>query len=880
MRTLTKRLCGDLLVREGRRRRARPRAAPPASARRVACGRRPPTRVSSPRACSAQPGEPSSSNAAAACSSVFARGAPLAQPALRASEAEQRARAIEAEAERAVGVAASASAVRRVLAVAPGGEPTSAAQRSPSPGPTGWSRLGELAQAIRHGLRLLELAEVDERLDEIRRDRERARARRRPRAGGAPRRPRQALLGRARGRPRAAPDALRARRLEDVPVEPGPLGPRDGVGGPPLASRREAAAGGGERAAAVVARPDEQLAVAVPLVEQSRGLVPVAARSSSSQRCRRWSAYEIGSPRSSATESSRPASRAPPRRARARRGADRRRAPARRRGTGRVRDLVEALAEVVDRASAEAARPGERVQGGTLDLRPRVASRLDRLERPLFASRIRSTRATASFATSRSGRSRAAVRRARSRPARARGSARCRRCSRRCRCSGAGRPSRGLARGQRLEPRREQLGQPHLLACDVEVVGQGEQPRVRSSGSAVRRSACSARTTRPARAPRQRPAAAAGRPAASSSSGSSVASARCKARSSSSATTRARARRAARAARAASTAAGGRGQQRVRRAHAVALDDEQPGVDGGVDGAVDRRSPRAAPGRRSPLSATASSSLRTGAGKRRRACRAGPRRRRAPASPRPSPGGPCSASVRPSSSANSGLPRVASTIRRRSGRRTFSPDARAAAARSRKGRGGRSQPLGRAALEGPLELRRRRPGRLREQEADGLAVETARGEGERLGRGGIEPLEVVHGDDQRPAARERPQHVEQPERDRARLGRRRRSGGRAAARRRARAAAARAERRRRPRRRPRAGRSARRRRAAPRRRSRGRTAPAAPLARGVDRRLPERRLADARLALEHERGRTAGASPSQRSIAPSCRSDTGTASQT
>ena len=58
-----------------------------------------------------------------------------------------------------------------------------------------------------------------------------------------------------------------------------------------------------------------------------------------------------------------------------------------------------------------------------------------------------------------------------------------------------------------------------------------------------------------------------------------------------------------------------------------------------------------------------------------------------------------------------------------------------------------------------------------EQEDDRLVPEPASGEGERGGGGRIEPLDVVDGDEERPASGQRSQRVEQTDGDRLRLGR-------------------------------------------------------------------------------------------------------------
>jgi hypothetical protein len=168
-------------------------------------------------------------------------------------------------------------------------------------------------------------------------------------------------------------------------------------------------------------------------------------------------------------------------------------------------------------------------------------------------------------------------------------------------------------------------------------------------------------------------------------------------------------------------------------------------------------------------------------------------------------------------------------------------------------------PLGPVPLERPLELRRK-PRELREQEADGLGVDAAGREREHLARRRVEPLEVVDRDDHRRRAGERAQQVEQPERDRVRLGRR--TGGHGPQQR---------DLERQPLRRRQCGerllldpvdqvdergegelrlRAAR----------TGREYPAPTCPRGRDRRLPQRRLADAGVALENEDGGAAAGS--------------------
>ena len=152
-----------------------------------------------------------------------------------------------------------------------------------------------------------------------------------------------------------------------------------------------------------------------------------------------------------------------------------------------------------------------------------------------------------------------------------------------------------------------------------------------------------------------------------------------------------------------------------------------------------------------------------------RVCRAGARPRRARAAPRRSPAGLRRPRLRPSSSANNGLPSVASTILRRSCRCRL--------------RSSRSASMRRVAprLSGPTSTRfsgasARSTGAVPagppgEHEDDGAVVQAPRGEGERVAGGGVQPLEVVDGDQQRAVRRERAQRVPEAERDRAAVGR-------------------------------------------------------------------------------------------------------------
>ena len=174
----------------------------------------------------------------------------------------------------------------------------------------------------------------------------------------------------------------------------------------------------------------------------------------------------------------------------------------------------------------------------------------------------------------------------------------------------------------------------------------------------------------------------------------------------------------------------------------------------------------------------------------------------------PIAGRPPAASVRPSSSANSGLPSVASATRRSSGRETLTPEPPGEQPRvGVEVERADVEPRERAAAERALE-RSHAARAAGEQEADLHAVEPPRGEAQGLGGRRVEPLQVVDRDQHRPCGRQRPQPVEQAERDRpgsgaSAAGSRRSSATSSAA------PAARAARRACPRRRRRRGRSAR-----------------------------------------------------------------------
>ena len=168
--------------------------------------------------------------------------------------------------------------------------------------------------------------------------------------------------------------------------------------------------------------------------------------------------------------------------------------------------------------------------------------------------------------------------------------------------------------------------------------------------------------------------------------------------------------------------------------------------------------------RRSPLSATASSSRR--AGPDSRATRVPSMSSTASGTGMSSPisGGPCSTSVRPTSSANSGLPSVDSTIRRSSCRDRLSPsrsDSRRRVAPRLSGPTSRRSSALRSSARSRAD---RRPGRLASRKPTALVLEPASRERERVRRRTIEPLDVVDRDQQRPAGGQRAQPIQQAER--------------------------------------------------------------------------------------------------------------------
>ena len=585
-------------------------------------------------------------------------------------------------------------------------------------------------------------------------------------------------------------------------------------------------------------------------------------RSSSWHRWRRCSAYEYDSPRSSATASSsgqrarascvspRQTSRWP-----ATRSGDKARYGPRPRRRGTARRGRRA-------AVRGGARPGERVEGATLQVAAAgLARRLHASSAHASASGICSTRMTASFSaisSSTDARSTASSRWPRRAPRR--GSAGSRRC-----------PD-GAVREQQQGP-NARLARAAATRAPARAAPSAVGARLRRPGSSPRSSS--------ARCARRSPAASG---AARARQHDGV-------------------RRAPRAAALAAAAATRRGEllvgrvgreREVQRARLlVGRDLRQRAVQLALlararAGSSRRRQAAGAPGARRSPSTTSTPGVdgvveRGGRGDAPRSCevaevaaqrdgeqqpahrgRAAPRRACPSSSSThlghgmssPIPAARARASVRPSSSANSGLPSVALD------------DAAQHVPRQRQ-----PEPLG----QQPLRWRRSRAGRRRgvraravrarargrtaaralaKQEATGSSVETAGGEGERLGRSAGRATARRRPRRAAALARRAPAARSGSRRDRGaapaaagRLGPQQRDLERQPLRRRQAASASR--------RRRRAGRSARRTRAASPRRSPGRSAPGGRGAGQVDPGLPERRLPGARLAGEEETaGRT------------------------
>ena len=295
---------------------------------------------------------------------------------------------------------------------------------------------------------------------------------------------------------------------------------------------------------------------------------------------------------------------------------------------------------------------------------------------------------------------------------------------------------------------------------------------LRSAESAgVRRSACSASSTASRAAPRAVAAAdALATVAASSSSGPSVASARCRARSSSSATASASARCNSRRVRdrerLLATAPSSGCEARTRSPSTTSTPASTASSTASALASV-----VSSEARRSALSATASSRRRIGAG----SCATRVPRMSSIASgtgiPSPFAGSPSAASVRPSSKANIGLPSVDSWSRRRRCRGRFSP--------SRSARRRRVAPR----LSGPTSthvVSFRSSAALdcgggteppREQKGHALVLEPPARERQHLGGRSVDPLDVVDRDDEAAAPGQRAQPVQEAERDRMGIGR-------------------------------------------------------------------------------------------------------------
>ena len=244
--------------------------------------------------------------------------------------------------------------------------------------------LRERRQPPGHRACLLEVADLDERLDEIRRDGVRARVVHafplRPHPDGA-----QAVGRTGRVVREESGHTPCAERFEHVPSVPRPLRKRDRLGRPALRLARVPATGGKERAAALVHRPEQQLALGElrPLVEQALGLVPAAgaqlelAQVEPLERVRRGLAALVRHHHEPRQRLPRRSDLAPPDE------------PLTRDPLGRLRDVegvvrgaAEALAQIVDGVSAHAARPRQGVERDALDVRPCATRRAQRLERP------------------------------------------------------------------------------------------------------------------------------------------------------------------------------------------------------------------------------------------------------------------------------------------------------------------------------------------------------------------------------------------------------------------------------------------------------------------------------------------------------------------
>src|SRR5829696_1507708 len=166
-------------------------------------------------------------------------------------------------------------------------------------------------------------------------------------------------------------DPARPQHLQDVPLEARAPCASDGFRRPALRLVGEAPTGGDQRTAAVVARPDRQVVLVGRLVEQPRAIVPRAdaqlelTEVQAQKRVRHGLAALVREREQSYQRRARPADVPPP-------GEPLSASAIRREGEvrGGLRDVAETLAEIIDRASTEAAGPGEGIQGAALDLRP------------------------------------------------------------------------------------------------------------------------------------------------------------------------------------------------------------------------------------------------------------------------------------------------------------------------------------------------------------------------------------------------------------------------------------------------------------------------------------------------------------------------------
>ncbi len=377
---------GDLLVRQpfGRQldsRAARWASAPPPPRRR------PPTRSSSDRAGCAQPSARERGERGDRVLERLARSAPLLGAALRAAEREQATGAVESQLERSSSPDASRSVAARSTPRSRRG-PARRARRSAWrwPVPRGGPGPPPARAAGRRPPAPLEPLQLDERLDELRRDREHAGIEHpfalavlphRPQVGQPPARAptRAAPRSRARVAPRARPTLLPAHLRElDRLARPALALPR-ALRARPRAARGSADTAGGTASRSPRTRPTRRAAV--------RGHVEIpGAQARTSTVCMRTIAYEVRSPRSSASAHSDASERARRRQLAAPEQPLGRHALGRRRDVrGRICGHRRARAQVIER-SARSARAATRAPTARSAAPSRSSARSECLERP------------------------------------------------------------------------------------------------------------------------------------------------------------------------------------------------------------------------------------------------------------------------------------------------------------------------------------------------------------------------------------------------------------------------------------------------------------------------------------------------------------------